>query len=260
MKLDKDVKKIIMVVITSALFLPFIINFLYWLITIFVPWTMYSSGLDVWIGFYGGFFGASITLIGIYWQMSQDKKEKTIDMINNSNLAYKLIYNNIDLIKISLKNIEIDVDKLLKIENYIDDGKKRYQEEFEKDKQSINNELFVRLTEDDILAISKAKKNIKIKIERLSELINNKEENCFIYNSIDKSFPEEKHTLLIFKSLHRVVHSSMNELVENFDYEKDEFAISNLKNLIKKSIKNTEEDQNNLKDSKEKFNKKYNKF
>lgn len=113
MKRNNGVKIIITIVIVSALVLPFIINFLYWVITTFLPGKMYSSGLDAWVGFYGGFFGASITLTGIYWQVSREEKNKHVGMINDTHAVLTLLYEEAQELKMRALCLTVNTDDLL---------------------------------------------------------------------------------------------------------------------------------------------------
>ena len=95
MMIDKGVKKIFVRIVAAAICLPFIINGAYGLILNFVPGTMYVNDPDVWTSFLGGFLGAGFTLLGIYWQINESKKDKQSDLIANTYTSYALFEKHI---------------------------------------------------------------------------------------------------------------------------------------------------------------------
>lgn len=95
---DKGFWKILGTLVLSAITLPFVINFAYgWLLS--TGWgTMYANNSDVWISFLGGFLGAGVTILGVYWQITMTQRKEKVDMISNTYATYKLLESNLEIL------------------------------------------------------------------------------------------------------------------------------------------------------------------
>lgn len=96
--------------ILGGILLPFIVNFLFGIILNYIPGKMHVNDPDTWISFLGGYLGAGLTLLGVYWQIDFSKQEKRLEKITDTYIAYDLLSD----LTIGMHDSEIHVSVLLK--------------------------------------------------------------------------------------------------------------------------------------------------
>lgn len=162
---DKGFKKICSILLISAIILPFIINGIYGFVLKHIPGTMYANDSDVWISFLGGFLGAGITLLGIYWQINESKKEKELEKISDAYEAYVMLEKWVEVLAIKLIGIEEmnELDKI--IEKRGGDKLKEVPVIFQK---SYNEDLIYSFIQNSVLS---EKRNLIDRAYHLNTLV-----------------------------------------------------------------------------------------
>lgn len=111
------IKLIILLVILST-FLPFLLNFIFGYIIPLLPGVMYVGTNETWVDFIGSFLGASLTLIGVYWQLERNKTYQNKELITNTKAVYTLL-------EIELINLEKLMGNIIEIYKKMESNKSK---------------------------------------------------------------------------------------------------------------------------------------
>ncbi len=190
---------------------------------------MYANDSDVWISFLGGFLGAGITLLGIYWQINESKKEKKLNEISDTYGAYVLLKKGVDELAGYLTNFKVlfglhqDLDKELnKLDKITGDNEK---------------EAVKKILSKDVPRVFQKSYNEDL-----------------IYNFIQNSLPGEKINLIDKTYSLNILVSGFEKNVSNHFLENNEKAILE---FIESHIKMTKKLMNEVNSDKIVFEKKY---
>lgn len=194
----------------TTILLPFFINWLFGYIIPLLPGTMFVGTNETWVIFIGGFLGASLTLVGVYWQLEKTKEHQNKELISNTEAVYQLLKNELDII----------LTKLIA-------GTTTFKEM--KKKLSKKNELHNKIEKEFIT------KNLKFMYP--SPL-----KKDIIYNFINNSLPEQKviliestNKLLLFtEEIEKLNNANLKEIDISVVRKSYDFYIDYLNEEIRK--------------------------
>lgn len=222
--MKKKIFKLTVLLLVFAILIPFLTNFLYGLILNYLPGKMYVNDSDTWINFLGGFLGAGLTLIGIFWQIEESKNEKNEELISNTYVTYQLLESEL----VSLCSTTIAIKMICKNFGNISEGNSAEQRTFKA-------EIF----------------------EVLKTFENKHSKQDTIYNYISQSLPKEKINLI--KSSNSIFTTShcINKIIKNLDIvsnletisESNDVYISSLKKDLKEHKTNQASFEKNIKNN-----------
>lgn len=222
---DKEVKKIAVILLISAIFLPFLVNGIYGFVLEYVPGKMYTNESDVWISFIGGFLGAGVTLLGVYWQINETKKEAKLNKISDTYGAYVLLKKWVEELLGYLVSFKILVElnsNLNEVLGGLDEKTRNIEkEEILKTASKSMEHLFQKNYNEDLIynfiqnSLPSEKINLIDKTYSLNILVLGFEKNCSSYYLQLK----KEHSLEFIEN-----HIKMTkELMEKISLDKREF-------------------------------------